>query len=100
MIALDPDPGSSIVTAVGTSYTFKVNISSKLPTQGVDVTTTYRSDSDNSILFSQTVQSSGSPVTITITGIPVNQVGTVTVEVKSRSKPSNTAIKSFKLVRK
>lgn len=99
-ISIDPDPGSAIATALGATYTFKVAITSKMPTQGVDVSTTYRKDSDNSVIFSQTLQTTTSPVNVTITGIPFNEVGTVTVEVKSKSKPTNTATKTFKLVRK
>ena len=100
VITIDPDPGSAIATALGSSYTFKVNITSKMPAQGVDITTTYRKDSDNSVIFSQTLQTTSSPINVTITGIPLNEVGTVTVEVKSKSKPTNTATKTFKLVRK
>lgn len=100
VIAIDPNPGSAIATALGATYTFKVTITSKMPSQGVDITTTYRKDSDNTQIFSQTLQTSSSPVNITVTGIPFNEVGTVTVEVKSKSKSTNTATKTFKLVRK
>jgi hypothetical protein len=100
VIGIDPDPGTSIATALGATYTFKVAISSKMPSQGVEVTTTYRKDSDNSVVFSQTLQATSTPINVTITGIPFNEVGTVTVEVKSKSKPANTATKTFKLVRK
>ena len=61
---------------------------------------TYRKDSDNTVIFSQTLQTTSSPVNFTVTQIPLNEIGTVTVEVKSKSKPTNVATKSFKLVRK
>ncbi len=99
-VALDPNPGSSVVKALGSSYSFKVIIQSKMPSGGVDVNVAYRKDSDNSVLFSQTVQSSTTPVNLTVNNIPFNEVGTVTAEVKSRSKSSNTATVSFKLTRK
>lgn len=100
VITLNPDPGTAIATAFGSTYSFEVNITSKMPPQGVDVTATYRKDSDNTVIFSQTLQTTSSPVNFTVTQIPLNEVGTVTVEVKSKSKPTNVATKSFKLVRK
>lgn len=100
IIAIDPDPGSAVAKALGASYEVKLTIQSKMPPQGVDVTVVYKKDSDNSIIFSQALQTSSSPLTLTINNVPFNDVGTVTIEVKSKSKPANTASKTFKLVRK
>ncbi len=100
VIALNPDPGTTVVKSLGTTYDFQVVIQSKMPAQGVEITVVYRKDSDNSIIFSQTYQVTTSPLNVTITNVPQNEIGTVTVTVTSKSKPTNTASKTFKLTRK
>jgi len=100
IIAIDPDPGSTIAKSLGASYDFKLLITSKVPAQGVEGTLVYKKDSDNSTVFSQTLQTSAAQLNLQITGIPLNEVGTVTIELKSKTKATNTASKSFKLIRK
>jgi len=100
VISIEPDPGATVVKALGATFDFKLNIISKIPPQGVTITVTYKKDSDNTTLFSQTLQSSSTPVNISISNIPQNDVGTVIITVTSKSKASNTATKSFKLTRK
>ncbi len=99
VIALDPDPGSTTVKSLGASYDFKVIIQSKMPAQGVSVNVSYKKDSDNSVIFSQTLESTTTPVSVTVNNITAD-VGTVTVTVTSKSKPANTATRTFKLVLK
>jgi len=105
VIALNPDPGSTTtpVRSTSASYSINVVIQSKMPSLGVEVKWTYKKDSDGSIISSNTsspIVATASPVAITITNLPLNEVGTVEIEVTSRSKPTNKATKSFKLVRK
>ncbi len=99
VIALDPDPGSTTVKSFGASYDFKVIIQSKMPAQGVSINVSYKKDSDNSVIFSQTLESTTTPVSVTVNNITAD-VGTVTVTVTSKSKPANTATRTFKLVLK
>ncbi|ANE51470.1 hypothetical protein [Flavisolibacter tropicus] len=101
VISLDPDPGSSTtpVKATGSTYSFNVVIKSAVPPQGVTVKVDYVKDSGGSV-FSETKTSTNATTSFTITNIPFNEVGTVTVVVTSISKPSNTATQTFKLVRK
>ena len=99
VIAIDPDPGATTIKAFGTSYDFKVIIQSKMPANGVSINITYRKDADNTVISSQTLESSTTPVSVTINNITA-EVGTVTVTVTSKSKGTNTATKSFKLVKK
>lgn len=99
-IGINPDPGSDFAKALGASYDFKIEIKSKMPAQGVEGTVVFRKESDNSLLSSQNVNSSSTPINITIPNIAFNEVGIVTIELKSKSKPSNTASKAFKLHRK
>jgi|SRR5687767_1269302 hypothetical protein len=99
VIALDPDPGTTTIKALGTSYDFKVIIQSKMPANGVTINITYRKDADNSVISSQNLESSTTPVSVTVNNITA-EVGTVTVTVTSKTKGTNTATKSFKLVKK
>ena len=99
VVKLNPEPTTGINQAMGTSHTFKVMVQSAMPPQGVTVKVDYVKDSGGS-LFSHTQTSSALEIPVTITSIPFNQVGTVTVVVTSVSKPSNTVTKTFKLARK
>jgi len=99
-IAIDPDPGSAIAKALGASYDFKLLINSKMPAQGVEGTVVFKKEIDNSIISSQNISGTTSPINITISNIALNEVGIVTIDVKSKSKPTNTASKTFKLARK
>ena len=104
VIALNPDPGSTTTPVRSTSATYSINvvIQSKLPPLGVEVKWTYKKDSDGSIISQSTtpIVGTASPIAITITNLPLNEVGTVEIEVTSRSKATNKATKTFKLVRK
>jgi len=100
VVAINPDPGSGNATATGPTYSFSITIQSTMPPQGVDVQVEYRQESNNSVLFSQTLSSTTSPINVNINNIPTAAAGTVTVKVTSKSKASNTVTKTFRLVRK
>lgn len=100
VVALEPEPESALVRIFSTSYNFNVLIQSLMPRQGVTISVEYRQDSDNSVVFSRNYVTSTSPQPVTITNIPFNEVGTVTVTVTSVTKSDNTVTKTFKLVRK
>jgi len=101
-VSLDPAPGSvtTPVVAIGATYTFNVKVDSRMPANGVTVNVVYRQDSDNQVVFSQEYTTATSPLPVSITGIPFNELGTVTVVVTSKSNATNTQTKTFKLVRK
>lgn len=99
-VGIDPDPGSAPAKALGASYDFKLLIKSKMPEKGVEGTVVFKKESDGSTISSQNISGTTSPINITITGVDFGVVGIVTIEMKSKSKPSNTANKSFKLNRK
>ncbi len=100
VISIDPDPGAAGAKALGASYVFKLLINSKMPEKGVEGTVVFRKESDNSLLSSQNIQTLTSPLDITVSNIAVNETGIATIDIKSKSKPSNTATKTFKLYRK
>ncbi len=99
VVTLDPVP-VTLVQTLGTTYNFKVLVESQMPSQGVTVSVVYRQDSDNTVVFSQNYDMTASPLNVSVTNIPFNEVGTVTVVVTSKTKTDNTVIKTFKLVRK
>ena len=100
VISVDPEPGSTIARTLGTTYDFRVAITSRMPPRGVDITVAYTQDSDNSVVFTQNYLTTTASLPVTITNIPFNEVGTVTVTATSRGRATNTATKTFKLVRK
>ena len=71
-----------------------------MPEQGIDVTVDYKKDLDNSVVFSQSLTTTTSATDITINNLVFNEQGTVTLNVKSKTKATNTAQKTFKLIRK
>ena len=99
VVALDPTPGT-LVQNMGSTYNFKVLVQSQMPPQGVTVSVIYRQDSDDVIVFSQNYTTTTSPLDVSITNMPFNEVGTVTVVVTSKTKADNTVTKTFKLVHK
>jgi hypothetical protein len=100
-IRLDP-PATAPVRTSSTTYAFKVFVESTMPERGIDLDVTYKKDTDQSIIFNQryTATSAASPVDVTITGIPFNEMGTVTVTATSKSTATNTTSKTFSLARK
>lgn len=103
VVSLDPAPSSPTtnVVTLGTTYDFKVKIDSQMPAQGVDITVTYKKDSDNSLVSADPHPNvTTTQVQVHLANIPFNEVGTVTVVVTSKTKPDNTVTKTFKLVRK
>lgn len=99
-IGIDPDPGADFAKALGATYDFKLQIKSKMPDLGVEGTVVFRKESDNSVLSSQNISGTATPINVTISNIAFNEVGVVTIDVKSKSKATNMASKSFKLHRK
>jgi hypothetical protein len=103
-VSITPDPGSPTtpVKATGASYPFNVVVTSTMPTLGVEVKVHFRRDSDGTLIANNdyTFNSLNSTIPVTISNMPLNEVGTVTIQVTSKSKATNTITKTFKLVRK
>jgi hypothetical protein len=99
-IAIDPDTGTTVAKAIGPTYGFKLVITSTMPEQGVTVDVDFKKDLDNTVVFSQSLSTSAAATDITIGNLVFNEPGTVTINVKSKTKSTNTAQKTFKLVRK
>jgi len=99
VVKLDPEPAGGLNQTMGTEYKFNIVVQSEMPAQGVVIKVDYVKDSGGSV-FSQILTTTNATSPITITQIPFNEVGTVTVGVVSVTKPTNNVMKTFKLVRK
>ncbi|HYH16174.1 MAG TPA: hypothetical protein VD794_13190 [Flavisolibacter sp.] len=104
VVKITPDPGSSTtpVKANGPTYNFNIVIESKIPADGVEVKVKFTKDLDGTVIPPNDYTSSSrtTPIPITISNLTVGEVGTVTVLVTSKTKPSNKVTKTFRLVRK
>jgi hypothetical protein len=98
-IRLDP-PATAPVRTSSTTYAFKVFVESTMPERGIEVDVTYKRDADQGVIFNQRYTTANSPLDVTITGIPFNEMGTVTVTATSKSTATNTTSKTFSLARK
>lgn len=97
----DIDPGANIYAALGTTQEVKITVTSKMPTAGVTTDIVVKRDSDGTTVSSSSLTAATtSPITGTISNLATNVVCTATITLKSVSKASNTATKTFKIARK
>ena len=99
-ISIDPDPGSGIAPSLGSTYTFKLNIISKVPAQGVDINVDCKKEIDNSTVSAQSVSSISPQTPFSVSGLTPGVSCVVTVRVQSKTLSTNTATKTFKVVMK
>ena len=103
LIAISPDPGTAVVSALSGSYPFKLLINSTPPTAGVKIDITGTKESDNSIQYSQTSQTSNNTVTsvdLSLQNLVAGVLYVVKVDVTSLTTFSNKASITFKIARK
>jgi hypothetical protein len=95
------DPGAGVILPVlGTSQSMIVKVSSALPSSGVTVSVNVSKDSDNSIVFANSVSSTIADNNFTITGLTQGTLCTATVVVTSKSTGTNSKTITFKLAAK
>lgn len=100
VFSIDPDPGAGVAVALSGTYPFKVTVGSKLTTSGVKVDVTTKKDADNSPIDSKSLDSNTQGIDLSTGTLNPGILCTVTVVVTSKSTPTNTATKSFKVARK
>ena len=91
---------STVFPVVGASLLMNANITSTLPKDGVTIDISVKKKLDNSVLFSSNLSSSASSNPVTVTGLTPGVLCVATVTVTSKSKATNTSIKSFELASK
>ena len=91
---------STVFAVVGTSQLLNANITSALPKDGVTLDVTVRKKLDNTVVFTTNLSSSAASNPITVTGLTAGVLCVATVTVTSKSKATNTSIKTFELAAK
>ena len=91
---------TTVYSVVGTTLLMNTNITSTLPKDGVTIDVTVKKKLDNSVVFSSNISSSAASNPVTITGLTSGVLCTATITVTSKSKATNTALKTFELASK
>jgi hypothetical protein len=91
---------SAVFPVVGTSLAMNANITSTLPKDGVTVDVTVKKKLDNTVVFTTNLSSSAASNPVTVTGLTPGTLCVATVTVTSKSKASNSALKTFELASK
>ncbi len=98
--SLDPDPGTTTATALSGIYSFKVTLISKMPSSGISIDITTKTDPAGTLLDSKNVKSTIAANDITTGTLASGALYSVTVAVTSQKTASNSLTKTFKVARK
>ena len=91
---------STVFPVVGTSLLLNANITSTLPKDGVTLDVTVKKKLDNTVVFTTILSSSAASNSVTVTGLTPGTLCVATVTVTSKSKSTNTSLKTFELASK
>jgi hypothetical protein len=91
---------STVFPVIGTSLLINANITSTLPKDGVTIDVTVRKKLDNTVVFTSNISSSAASNPFTVTGLNAGTLCVATVTVTSKTKATNTALKTFELASK
>ena len=91
---------SSVFAVVGTSQLLNANITSTLPKDGVTIDVSVRKKLDNTVVYATNLSSSAASNPITVTGLTPGVLCVAVITVTSKSKPTNTGIKTFEMASK
>ena len=100
LFTLDPDPGTTTETDSSGIYSFKVILSSKMPTTGISIDITTKTDPAGTLLESKNIKSTVASNDISTGTLASGALYSVTVVVTSQKTASNTLTKTFKVARK
>ena len=91
---------NTVFPVVGASLVMNANITSTLPKDGVTIDVSVKRKSDNTVVFATNLSSSAASNPVTVTGLAAGTLCVATVTVTSKSKATNTALKTFELASK
>jgi hypothetical protein len=100
LFSLDPDPGTTTATALSGTYSFKVILSSKMPSTGISIDITTKTDPAGTLLESKNIKSTVASNDISTGTLASGTLYSVTVTVTSQKTASNTLTRTFKVARK
>lgn len=98
--SLNPDPGTTTQQASSGIYSFKVTLNSKMPSTGINIDITTKTDPAGVVLESKNIKSTIAANDITTGTLVSGSLYSVTVAVTSQKTASNTLTKTFKVARK
>ncbi len=102
-VSSTPIFGSDVIGALSSTYSFKLLITSKPPKNGVKVDISVKNDLDNSVIFTQSTQTSTNATTsmdLQLANLVAGNLYTATVDVTSLTTSINKAQLTFKVARK
>ena len=91
---------SAVFPVVGASLAMNANITSTLPKDGVTIDVSVKKKSDNTVVFTSSLSSSTASNPVTVTGLTPGTLCVATITVTSKTKASNSALKTFELASK
>jgi hypothetical protein len=91
---------STVFPVVGASLILNANITSTLPKDGVTIDVSVKKKSDNTVVFASNFSASTASNPVTVTGLTAGTLCFATITVTSKSKATNTALKTFELASK
>jgi hypothetical protein len=100
VFTLNPDPGSTVLAALGATQNFNISVTSTLPSAGINASVLVVKELDGATVFSQSLTSNMANFTTSIQNLQNGVVCNVTITLTSRSSATNTVTKTFKIVRK
>ncbi len=101
LFSVNVDPGlNGILSVVGTSLPIIINITSILPSSGVNIDVTVKKDLDGSVVFASSSSTLTPDNTININGLTPGVLCTATIVVTSKSNSTNSKAITFKLATK
>jgi hypothetical protein len=98
--SLDPDPGTTTATALSGTYSFKVSLTSKMPSSGINIDITTKQDNNGNTVDSKNVKSTVAANDISTGTLTAGVLYNVSVVVTSQKTSTNTTTKTFKVARK
>ena len=102
-IVINPDPGGSVAIALSSSYAFKLLINSTPPKNGVKIDIIGTKESDNSVQFSSTSQTSNNTITsvdLSLQNLVPGLLYVIKVDVTSLTTATNKTSLTFRVARK
>jgi hypothetical protein len=102
-ISSTPIFGADIIGALSSNYSFKLLITSKPPKNGVKVDISVKNDLDNSVIFTQSTQTSSnatSSIDLQLSNLVAGNLYTATLDVTSLTTSTNKEQLTFKVARK
>lgn len=98
--SISPDPGTTVLSVLGASQDFTINITSKLPSLGVRVLVSVTRELDGGVVFSQDLSTNLSSFNSSIQNLQNGVLCNASFKLVSKSDSTNNLVKTFKLARK